>query len=219
MVAFVCEFCAVAMKVAPKTHSLYCRRMRICVFCGSSPGANPAYVNAARAVGELLAQRQMGLVTGGGSTGIMGAVADATLGAGGEVTGVIPRSLWDREVGHTGLTHLRVVESMHERKAVMADLADAFLALPGGLGTLEELFEIWTWGQLGLHAKPFGLLNVASYYDPLLSFLDRSVTERFVTAPQRALLISDDDPARLVARIRSYVPQPATDKWIDRDNT
>jgi hypothetical protein len=166
-----------------------------------------------------LAKSEIGVVTGGGSTGIMGALANATLVAGGEVTGVIPRSLWDREVGHTGLTDLRIVESMHERKALMAELADAFLALPGGLGTLEELFEIWTWGQLGLHSKPFGLLNVACYYDPLIAFLDHTVTERFVTAPQRALLISDDDPSRLIERIRSYVPPAITEKWIDRDKT
>jgi uncharacterized protein (TIGR00730 family) len=193
--------------------------MRICVFCGSSPGTRPDYVSAARAVGELFAQNRVGLVTGGGSTGLMGALANAALAGGGEVIGVIPQSLWAREVGHTGLTDLRVVGSMHERKALMSELSDAFLALPGGLGTLEELFEIWTWGQLGLHAKPFGLLNVAGYYDPLINFLDHTVTERFVNPVHRSMLISDDDPARLIARIRSYVPPPSEGKWIDRSST
>jgi uncharacterized protein (TIGR00730 family) len=188
---------------------------RICVFCGSSPGASPAYAEAARQFGLLLARRGLGLVYGGGNVGLMGILADAVLEEGGEVTGVIPHSLVAREVGHQGLTDLRVVDTMHERKALMADLADGFVALPGGIGTLDEWFEIWTWAQLGLHDKPCGLLDVAGYYSPLLAFLDRMVEERFLRDSHRAFVLVDTDPATLLDRMASHTP-PAVEKWIDR---
>ncbi|MET0291028.1 MAG: TIGR00730 family Rossman fold protein [Steroidobacteraceae bacterium] len=174
---------------------------RLCVFCGSSAGANPAYLAAARALGEAIAARGIGLVYGGASVGLMGTVADAAVAAGGEVIGVIPRSLETREIAHRGLTELRVVSSMHERKAQMADLSDGFVALPGGIGTLEELFEVWTWSQLGLHAKPVALLNVAGYYDALLTFLDRTVTEAFVRPETRRILLTDTAPAPLLEAV------------------
>ena len=180
--------------------------MRICVFCGSQMGASPRYREAARDFGTLLAGRGLGLVYGGGDVGLMGVLADAVLAAGGHAWGVIPRSLADREVAHAGLTELEIVTSMHERKARMADLADAFVALPGGLGTLDELFEIWTWAQLGIHAKPIGLLNVLGYFDPLLAFLDRTVEEGFVRPEHRATAAVDDDPARLLDRMLAQLP-------------
>jgi uncharacterized protein (TIGR00730 family) len=191
---------------------------RICVFCGSSPGALPAYAEAAVELGRTIASRGVGLVYGGGSVGIMGVIADAALRAGGEVIGVIPRALWEREVGHTALTELRVVGSMHERKSQMADLADAFVALPGGVGTLEEFFEIWTWAMLGLHRKPCGLLNVAGYYAPLLAFLDHSVEQGFVREAHRAIVLVDNDPRALLARLAEY-QSPVTARWIDREET
>ena len=190
---------------------------RICVFCGSSPGASPAYAEAARQLGRLLAQRGLGLVYGGGNVGLMGILADAVLAEGGEVTGVIPHSLVAREVGHQALTDLRIVDTMHERKALMADLADGFVALPGGIGTLDEWFEIWTWAQLGLHAKPCGLLNVQGYYSPLLAFLDRMVEERFLRDTHRAFVLVDTDPASLLDRMAAHAP-PAVEKWIDRSD-
>jgi uncharacterized protein (TIGR00730 family) len=188
---------------------------RICVFCGSSPGASPAYAEAARHFGQLLARRGLGLVYGGGNVGLMGILADAVLEEGGEVIGVIPHSLVTREVGHRGLTDLRVVDTMHERKALMADLADGFVALPGGIGTLDEWFEIWTWAQLGLHAKPCALLDVADYYSPLLAFLDRMVEERFLRDAHRAFVLVDTDAERLLDRMAAHTP-PAVEKWIDR---
>ena len=160
----------------------------VCVFCGASPGASPVYQEAAVALGRHLADRGLTLVYGGGAVGLMGTVADAALAAGGEVIGIIPQSLQEAEIGHKGLTRLEVVDGMHARKARMAELADAFVALPGGLGTLEELFEVWTWGQLGYHAKPLGLLEVNGFYDPLLTFLDHLVDERFVRAEHRGML-------------------------------
>lgn len=190
----------------------------VCVFCGSSPGRRPDYTTAARTLGDALAETGRRLVYGGGNVGLMGVLADAALEAGGEVVGVIPRHLVDREVAHSGLTDLRVVNSMHERKQVMADLSDAFIVLPGGLGTLEEFFEIWTWGQLGLHRKPYGLLNVAGYFDPLLAFLDHTVGERFVAADHRALLRVACDPGELLAGLDTHVPPP-TAKWLDRGAT
>ena len=174
---------------------------RLVVFCGSRDGVRPAYRAAAHALGRLLAARGVGVVYGGARVGLMGAVADAALDAGGEVIGVIPRGLVAREIAHPGLTALHVVETMHERKALMADLADAFVALPGGAGTLEELFEVWTWGHLGLHAKPCGVLDVGGYYGGLLAFLDHGVGEGFIRAAQRETLVVDDDPARLVDRL------------------
>jgi uncharacterized protein (TIGR00730 family) len=188
---------------------------RVCVFCGSSLGASPAYAEAARHFGQLLARRGLGLVYGGGNVGLMGILADAVLEEGGEVIGVIPHSLVTREVGHRGLTDLRVVDTMHERKALMADLADGFVALPGGIGTLDEWFEIWTWAQLGLHAKPCALLDVAGYYAPLLAFLDRMVEERFLRDTHRAFVLVDTDAETLLDRMAAHTP-PAVAKWIDR---
>jgi len=188
---------------------------RLCVFCGSSPGARPEYRAAAEAVGRLLADRKIGLVYGGGNVGLMGVVADAAMAAGGEVTGVIPGHLEAREVAHRGLPDLRVVGSMHERKALMADLSDAFIALPGGLGTLEEFAEIATWTQLGIHDKPLGLLNVCGYYDLLDQHLARAVEERFMRAEHRALITIAPDPAALLEKLQSIEPR-LVDKWLDR---
>lgn len=190
----------------------------VCVFCGSSPGARPAYAEAARHLGRTLAAGGKRLIYGGGNVGLMGVLADAALEHRGEVIGVIPRHLVEREVAHSGLSYLRVVDSMHQRKQSMADLSDAFIVLPGGLGTLEEFFEVWTWGQLGLHRKPYGLLNVAGYFDPLLAFLDHSVEERFVSTDHRALLRVDADPEALLAALEAYEPA-ATAKWLDRRTT
>ena len=191
---------------------------RLCVFCGSSVGDDPAYLAAARDLGQLLAASGIGLVYGGASVGLMGAVADAALAAGGEVIGVLPQGLRDREVGHNGLTELHIVATMHERKALMADLADGFIALPGGIGTLEEFCEILTWAQLGVHAKPCGLLDIADYYAPLIAFFDRMVAARFLRAEDRARVIVARDPATLLDRFADYSAPPA-DKWLDRART
>jgi hypothetical protein len=191
---------------------------RICVFCGSNSGSEKIYTEAARELGALFAREGIALVYGGGSVGLMGELADAVLHAGGEVIGVIPHALWAREFGHRGLTDLRIVDTMHERKAQMADLADAFIALPGGLGTFEEIFEVWTWAQLGLHAKPLGFLDVNGYYTPLMQFLDRAVRERFVRAEHRAIALVDADPASLLKRFESWQP-PRVEKWITHDET
>ena len=191
---------------------------RICVFCGSNVGAGSSYLEAARNLGQLFARDGIALVYGGGSVGLMGELADSVLAAGGEVIGVIPHALWAREVGHRGLTDLRIVETMHERKAMMADLADAFIALPGGLGTLEEIFEIWTWAQLGLHAKPLGFLDVDGYYAPLMQFLDAAVRERFMKEPHRAIAMIESDPVRLLRKFDNWQP-PRVEKWITREET
>ncbi|MEP6638952.1 MAG: TIGR00730 family Rossman fold protein [Chloroflexota bacterium] len=177
---------------------------RICVFCGASPGRSVGYLQLAREVGTGLAERGIGLVYGGGRVGMMGAVADATLAAGGEVIGVIPRRLVDREMAHRGLTELRIVETLHERKAGMADLADGFIALPGGLGTLEELAEVASWGQLGLHAKPIGLLGRDGYWDALLAWLEHAVAEGFLTPENRALVVQDADLTTLLERFEAH---------------
>jgi len=192
---------------------------RIAVFCGSSPGAQPAYGDVARTLGHLLAERGLGVVYGGASVGFMGTVARAAIEAGGEVIGVIPRSLADREVAFTGLADLRVVGTMHDRKLAMADLSDAFIALPGGLGTLEEVFEVWTWGQLGMHSKPCGLLNVSGYYDRLIAFLDHTAAEQFIEPEHRAMILVDDQPAALLDQFARYQP-PQVDKaeWVRRLN-
>lgn len=174
------------------------RPARVCVFCGSSPGARPSYAAAARALGTLLAQRRIELVWGGGNVGLMGVVADAVLDAGGRAIGVIPGALAERELSHARASAMHVVRTMHERKALMADLSDAFLALPGGMGTLDELFEILTWAQLGFHAKPVGLLDVEGYYAPMLAFLDRARDEGFVRPADRARLRVDCDAERLL---------------------
>jgi uncharacterized protein (TIGR00730 family) len=189
---------------------LYNRPMlrRICIFCGSSPGENSVYEQAAQSVGRLLSRRGIELVYGGGNVGLMGALANACLEAGGRVIGVIPQSLVDKEVAHTGLTELRVVGSMHERKFLMAELSDAFIALPGGYGTWEELFEMLTWSQLQIHRKICAILNVNGYYDPLLKMADNAVGEGFLRVPNRALLIADTDPERLVDRVSGHPDAP-----------
>ncbi len=191
---------------------------RVCVFCGSSLGSNPAYADAARRLGEALARRGLGLVYGGGSVGLMGVVADAALAAGGEVVGVIPGALERRELAHRRLTRLHVVGSMHERKARMAELSDAFVALPGGLGTLEELAEVLTWAQLGLHRKPCALLDAGGYWRPLTAFLDHAVAERFVRPEHRAMLLVEEDPEALLERLSRFRP-PAVQRWIDEETT
>jgi len=190
----------------------------VCVYCGSSPGGDPVYSDSARTVGRLLAESGRTLVYGGGHVGLMGTVADAALAAGGRVIGVIPRALAEKELAHDGLTELRVVGSMHERKAIMAELADGFLALPGGLGTLEELFETWTWGQLGLHAKPCGLLNVAGFFDPLLALVDHIVDERFVGPAHRDLLLVDSAPERVLGRMAAQ-QVASLPRWLHSDET
>ena len=189
---------------------------RICVYCGANVGARPVYAEAARRLGELLGAQKLGLVYGGGNVGLMGVVADAALAAGAEVLGVIPQALVARELGHQGITELRVVETMHERKAVMAELADAFVALPGGLGTLDELFEAMTWAQLGLHQKPIGLLEVDGFFAPLVAYLDRAATEGFVRAEHRAALLVASEPELLLKRFATYRP-PNVGKWLGRD--
>ena len=188
---------------------------RICVFCGSSSGTRPAYGEMARSLGTELARRELGLVYGGSSVGLMGMLADAVLAAGGEVIGVLPRGLFRREVAHTGLTELREVESMHERKALMAQLADAFIALPGGYGTLDELFEMVTWAQLGLHAKPIGLLDAEQFFAPLLAFLRYVAQEGFIPPQHLSLLRRAETPAALLDELLAYRPQPLVEKWPD----
>ncbi|GAB4214245.1 MAG: TIGR00730 family Rossman fold protein [Rhodoferax sp.] len=183
----------------------------VCVYCGSSPGADPVYRAAAQALGQAMARRGVGLVYGGASIGVMGAVADAVLAAGGRVLGVIPEALAQREVAHTGLTELVVTPSMHVRKMRMAEAADAFVALPGGIGTFEELFEIWTWAQLGIHSKPVALLNVAGYFDSLIALVDHAVAQGFLKPAQRALLWVDTDAERLLDRFAQARSLPPAD--------
>lgn len=191
---------------------------KICVYCGSSPGLRPEYIAAARFLAEELLARNIGLVYGGAHVGIMGEIADTVLSGGGEVTGIIPKALVEREVSHAGLTELIIVDSMHERKAMMADLSDGFIALPGGLGTIEELFEILTWAQLGFHKKPCGLLNASGYYDHLSAFLDHTVAEGFVMEAHRSMLMVEKNPVTLLDRFATYEP-PLVNKWIGRENT
>ena len=188
----------------------------VCVFCGSSPGARPEYRASAVALGRTLAARSIRLVYGGGHVGLMGVLADATLSAGGDVVGVITDGLQAREVGHTALPDLRVVATMHERKALMASLADAFIALPGGAGTLDEFFEAWTWTLLGIHRKPVGVLNVDGYYDALLAFVRRAETDRFIRPEHVEALVIDDDPIGLLDRLAAALPV-CSDKWLDRE--
>ena len=191
---------------------------RICVFAGSNSGARGEYAAAAKALGRALAQAKLGLVYGGARVGLMGALADAALSGGGHVIGVIPEALVAKEVAHRSLSELRVVKSMHERKAMMADLADGFVALPGGWGTVEEFFEILTWGQLGFHRKPCGLLNVHGYFDQLLSFVEHSVEEGFVRSEQRAMILESDSPDELLEAMAAY-KAPVVSKWIERAET
>ena len=200
--------------------SLYAQVVqRVCVFCGSSPGARAAYAKATAEVARLLVGEGIGVVYGGGQVGLMGVLADTAMAAGGEVIGVIPQALVDREIGHTAISDLRVVGSMHERKALMTELSDAFIALPGGAGTLEELFEVYTWAQLGLHSKPCGLLDVEDYYSGLAAFLDHAVRERFLREEHRAALLVERDPRTLIDRLRAFEPRAVTPKWIDREET
>ncbi len=191
---------------------------RVCVFCGSSFGTKPDYAASAEALGRLIAQSGLGLVYGGGNVGLMGVVADAALAAGGEVIGIIPEAMMKWEVGHLDLTELRVVATMHERKAAMAELADGFIALAGGIGTMEELFEVWTWGQLGLHDKPLGFLDVAGYYGHLHAFLDHMTAEGFLKPRHRDMVMVESDPETLLTRMGAYAP-PATIQVIDRRTT
>jgi uncharacterized protein (TIGR00730 family) len=187
---------------------------RLAIFCGSNPGVRPDYAEGVRALARAMSERGIGVVYGGSSVGLMATLADTILDELGDIIGVIPKMLVEREVANTALSDLRVVGSMHERKALMAELADGFVALPGGIGTLEEFFEIWTWAQLGMHRKPCGLLNVAGYFDPLLAFLDRAVEERFVRQAHRDMVIVESDPRKLLNRFAEYEP-PKVVKWIN----
>jgi uncharacterized protein (TIGR00730 family) len=188
----------------------------VCVFCGSNPGNHPDYATAAKALGEAIARRGATLVYGGAEVGLMGITADAALGAGGEVIGIIPQALMDKEIGHKGLTRLEAVGSMHERKARMAELSDGFVNLPGGTGTLEEMFEVWTWGQLGFHKKPIGVLNVRGFYNPLMTFLDHQRDEGFVKPGLRDTLLSANEPDALLDAMESY-QAPVVQKWVERE--
>lgn len=188
---------------------------RLAVYCGSSPGADPAYAAAARALGAEMAARGIGLVFGGGHVGLMGAIADAVLEAGGEVIGVIPEALRDKELAHQGCTELHVVSTMHERKSLMADFAKGFIAMPGGFGTFDEMFEMLTWGQLGYHTRPCGFLNVAGYYDALFAFLDSCVEAKFVTRAHREMIITATGPGELLDGMAAFQP-PDQAKWLDR---
>jgi uncharacterized protein (TIGR00730 family) len=188
---------------------------RICVFCGSAQGARAAYALAARRLGELLAERKIGMVFGGGGIGLMGVVADAVMAHGGEVIGVIPDSLMRREIGHGSVTKLHVVDTMHQRKGLMADLSDAFIALPGGYGTLEEFAEVVTWSQLGIQTKPCGLLNVEGYWDGLLEFLDHAVKEQFVFPENRELVLVAETPEQMLDKIMAWQPPLHIEKWLD----
>ena len=191
---------------------------RICVFCGSSDGARPVYVETARRLGRAMAEREIGLVFGGGKVGLMGTIADEVLASGGEVIGIIPHGLRVREVAHERVTELRVVHSMHERKAMMAELSDGFISMPGGMGTLEETCEVLTWAQLGIHNKPCGLLNVDGFYDTLLEFMDHIVAEGFLRPVYRGLAIQAGEVDELLDRMERFVP-PDIPSWITPDET
>ncbi len=190
----------------------------VCVYCGSSDKVHPAYLAAAAEMGGALVEAGLGLVYGAGSTGLMGAVADGVLDAGGEAIGVAPRNLFAPELIHTGLTHLELVETIHQRKARMSELADAFIALPGGYGTLEELFETLTWAQIGLHAKPVGLLNTRGYFDPLLELIRHALAEGFIYAEHRAMLLSAEDPRRLLELLQKYRVPANLERWMNRSS-
>jgi len=191
---------------------------RLCVYCGSSSGRQPVYAQVARQLARAMVNRNIDLVYGGASVGIMGEIANAVLEEGGDVIGIIPKGLFKKEVAHTGVTELREVDSMHERKSLMADLSDGFIALPGGFGTIEEIFEIITWSQLGMHRKPCGLLNVCHYYDKLIDFLDHAVTEQFIKAAHHSTILVDECPDALLGKFEVY-EAPETVKLIDRKST
>jgi uncharacterized protein (TIGR00730 family) len=188
----------------------------ICVYCGSSPGATPAYAEAARRLAQEMVKDNIALVYGGGNVGLMGIIASEVMKLGGEATGVIPKALLDKELGHNGLTRLHIVKDMHERKAMMAELSDGFVAMPGGMGTLEELFEVLTWAQLGFHYKPIALLNVDGFYNNLIAFVDHLVSQRFVSADQAKLMMHEAEPAKLIERFKTFKPS-YTSKWMDRE--
>ncbi|MDB5774468.1 MAG: family Rossman fold protein [Herbaspirillum sp.] len=188
----------------------------ICVYCGSSPGASPVYAEGARALARAMVEQNIALVYGGGNVGLMGVIATEVLRLGGAATGVIPTALLEKELGHHGLTQLHVVSNMHERKAMMAELSDGFIAMPGGMGTMEELFEVLTWAQLGFHAKPVGLLNVGGFYDSLIAFVQQMVAERFLTAEQSGLMMHEETADGLLERFLQYKPV-YSNKWLDRD--
>lgn len=188
----------------------------ICVYCGSNFGERGSYLEAAQDLGVKMAEREITLIYGGGNVGLMGAIADSVLAAGGKAIGVMPQSLVDKEVAHTGLSDLRVVGSMHERKSLMADLADAFIALPGGLGTLEEFCEVATWTQLGLHKKACGLLNIGGFYNGLLSFLNHATDEKFIRLEHRSIVLAEEDPVELIKKLSQF-EVPTVHKWIDRN--
>lgn len=190
----------------------------ICVYCGSSPGRLEAYADGARGLAQALVARDLGLVYGGASIGLMGLVADTVLQLGGRAVGVIPQALARKEVAHKGLTELHITQSMHERKTLMADLSDGFIAMPGGIGTFEEIFEVWTWAQLGIHAKPCGLLNVVGYYDGLTTFLDHAAAEQFLKPQHRSVLIVEQEPVALLDRFAAY-QSPSVQKWLGKDET
>jgi uncharacterized protein (TIGR00730 family) len=191
---------------------------RICVFCGSNSGTNPVYAEAAKRMGSVLVRRGIGLVYGGGRVGLMGTIADTVMAEGGEVIGIIPDALAAKEVAHHGLTELHIVGSMHERKAMMADLSDGFIAMPGGVGTFEEFCEVLTWAQLGIHLKPCGLLNVANYYGPLLALFNHAVAEGFVRPQHRSLVLESTEPEEMIELLATY-RAPHLDKWMERDET
>lgn len=190
----------------------------ICVYCGSSPGRLEAYADGARALAQALVARDLGLVYGGASIGLMGLVADTVLQLGGRAVGVIPHALARKEVAHKSLTELHITQSMHERKTLMAELSDGFIAMPGGIGTFEEIFEVWTWAQLGIHAKPCGLLNVAGYYDGLTRFLDHAAEEQFLKPQHRGVLIVEQEPVALLDRFAAY-QAPSVQKWLAADES
>src|SRR5687768_7048418 len=189
---------------------------RLCVYAGSNPGAHPGYAAAAERLAALMAERGIGLVYGGGDVGLMGVLADSVLARGGEAIGVIPQALMDREIGHRGLTELRVVGSMHERKALMAELSDGFIAMPGGIGTMEEFFEVLSWAQLGLHEKPCGLLNVSGYYDSLIRFLDHAMLQDFIKPKHRELMIVEGQPAKLLDRFEDFLREHPAKRFDSR---
>lgn len=191
---------------------------KLCVYCGSSTGSNNEFAEGARELARTLLENNIELVYGGASIGMMGVLADAVLNGGGKVTGIIPEDLMSKEVAHSKITELRVVASMHERKALMADISDGFVALPGGIGTIEEIFEIFTWAQLGFHRKPVGFLNINGYFDPLIRFLDQAVEEQFFSPLHRSILIVEREPDILLQKFSTYV-SPVTKKWIDREST